>query len=84
MRGDGKACYNRMRLFYDQFLLFWFKIHVILSKRLRHPASLRGAHFFFIPTTGSVRDAHYTCGYFSVARCAGLKSAAPVFAKLGA
>ena len=33
---------------------------------------MRGSHFFFIPTTGSVRIAHYTCGYFSVARRAGL------------
>ncbi|MBQ8479155.1 MAG: hypothetical protein IJ503_02075, partial [Akkermansia sp.] len=34
-----------------------------------------GVHIsFFIPTTGSVRVAHYTCGYFSVARSAGLNS----------
>ena len=43
-----------------------------------------GVHIsLFIPTTGSVRVAHYTCGYFSVARFAGLKSAAPIFAKPG-
>ncbi len=71
VRGDGKACYNRMRLFYAQ--LFWFNVRAILSKTPPSPRKSAGFTFlFFIPTTGSVRIAHYTCGYFSTARRGGL------------
>ena len=52
MRGDRKAGYNRMRLFYDWLLLLRYNISVYLSKTPLSPRKSAGFRYFFAFSQG--------------------------------